>query len=173
MQRVVFPRRLRATPRDNFPERFDLSRLETGRAADFQVALQNRFKGLQETATQERDDGGQSLKSSLQELSNTHSAKTQPRNQDWVMGNILSLVDDCCNTRAAGSPLHRELRPKTIWALRSDRNAHWMVFAEETENAAARGDSRTLYRRSTVESAFIGRLDNTRQPAHSFSIVVC
>ncbi len=43
------------------------------------------------------------------------------------------------------APNHRELRRQTTRALRRDRNAFWKAIAEETEWAAACGDTRKLY----------------------------
>ncbi len=40
---------------------------------------------------------------------------------------------------------HRDLRRQTTRAQRRDRNAHWKAIAEETERAAACGDTRKLY----------------------------
>lgn len=47
--------------------------------------------------------------------------------------------------RLTGATNFRDLRRRVTHSIRADRNAHWRAFAEETERAAACGDSRKLY----------------------------
>ncbi len=56
--------------------------------------------------------------------------------------------NDCvgrATARIKSAPNHRDLRRQTTRALRRNSNACWKAIAEETERAAACGDTRKLY----------------------------
>ncbi len=77
--------------------------------------------------------------------SQAHVRKTRRRRRDWVTGETIALAEQACMARIQSAPNHRELRRQTKRALRRDRNAYWKANVQETERAAACGDTRKLY----------------------------
>ncbi len=74
----------------------------------------------------------------------THEGSTyfQP---NWGTGETSALAEQARLARIQGAPNHRDLRRQTTRALCRDHNAYWKAIAEETERAAACGDTGKLY----------------------------
>ncbi len=92
------------------------------------------------------EDEWRELKDAVADASQAHLGNTRRRRRDWVTGKTIALAEQARLARIQSVPNHRDLRRQTMRALRWDRNANWKAITEETERAAACGDTRKLYR---------------------------
>ncbi len=90
-------------------------------------------------------DEWRELKDAVTDASQAHLGKTRSRRRDWVTGETIALAEQACLARIQSAPNHRDLKRQTTRALRRDRDAYWKAIAEETDRAAACGDTMKLY----------------------------
>lgn len=124
--------------------RVDVAKLKLDAGKNFQVEVQNRFAQLQ-PASNEPEQEWRELKSTIAAAARSHLSSTKRQNRDWITENTLALAERSRLARVTGAANFHELRRLTTRAIQADRNAYWCDFAEETERAAAVGDTCKLY----------------------------
>ncbi|CAE1235515.1 unnamed protein product [Acanthosepion pharaonis] len=107
--------------------------------------VRNRFSLRQPSSEPQPEIEWQPLKSATVEAAHAHLGVTRHPYRDWITGESFRLVKKARVARLTGAANFRDLRRRATRSIRADRNAHWCAFAEETERAAACGDSRKLY----------------------------
>ncbi len=91
------------------------------------------------------EDEWRELKDAVADACQAHLGGMRHRHWDWVTGEIIALAQQARRTRIQSAPNHLDLSRQTMGALRRDHSAYWKASAEETERAAACGDTRKLY----------------------------
>ncbi len=121
------------------------SKLKTAALEHLRLDLRNRFEGLHLDEDASPEGEWREIKDAVSDASQAHIGKTHRRRRHWVTGESIALAEQARLARIQSAPNHRELRRQTKRVLRRDRNAFWKAIAEETERAAACGDTRKLY----------------------------
>ncbi len=119
--------------------------MKTAALEQLRLGLRNRFEGLQLDEDASPEDAWRELKDAVADASQAHLGKTHCRRRDWVTGETIALAEQVRLAWIQIAPNHRELRRQTTRALRRDRNTYWKAIAEDTERAAACGDTKKLY----------------------------
>ena len=143
--RATLRLRLKATPPPIRQKRIDVSQLKLGCGNGFRLELQNRFEMLSKEVEDDPELEWNDLKTATVEAAKEHLGSTYRRHRDWISSSTLALAEKARLARLQGASNLRDLRRRASRAIRADRNAHWRQFAEQTERAAACGDSRKLY----------------------------
>ena len=152
--------RLKASQEQPRPSLFDVSKLKTAAGDAFSLELRNRFSALESTlqSVELEWDG---FKSALSVSANHHLGHSRRKRRDWISAPTIALVEETRQARVSKSNDYRKLRRRTTQAVKRDRNEYWRSVAEETERAAACGDTRKLYQMLKRVSRKISSVSDT------------
>ena len=123
-----------------------MSKLGTEASAPFCLELKNRFDALQSCPPDSLDSEWKALKEGVSTIANTHLGYSKRRRQCWISDSTIALTERCQRARIQKAVDYPTIRRETTRALRRDRNDYWKSIAEQSEHAAATGDSRKLFR---------------------------
>lgn len=137
-----FKLKLQSCPKRRFTPRPNVLALnQEPKRSEFQLDLSNRFAAL--TLSDDLDAEWNGVKSAVTAAVSSVCPPVRVRKKPWISDTTLQLVDErkVTNSSVRRNALNRQIKA----ALKVDEDLWWREKADVMEEAARRGDTKTLY----------------------------